>query len=129
MKIEIFVEVQAVKPHPAGGETYDTEAETTWKLQDCVQSDDKEILVGFLLGLAEEVNPLKQIHGRPAITMHTNWKIVVIGASQRGNPPEVIAELITKRNGVAGSMLRGTARSLDPNIDVKKTTLRGMDDD
>lgn len=131
MKVEIFVEVQAVRPLPADGETYDTEAPSTWKVQDSITSDDKEIISSFLLGVADEIDPTGRSHGtnKPAIVMHTNWKIVVHSNSDRGNPPGVIAELVTKKNGVAGSMLRGTARSINPDTTImKQPTMRDSRD-
>jgi hypothetical protein len=125
MKVEIFVEVQATKPLAAGGETYDTEAPTTWKLQDSLMSDSKEIIAAFLVGVAEDVNPLRQVQAnRQTTLMHSNWKITVVGDSERGNPAPVIAELITKKPAVAGSMLRGTAQSICPT----KHSMRGMDE-
>ncbi len=122
MQVEIFVEVQAVKPHPSGGEMYDAEGEPTWKLQDSVKSDSKEIIAGFLLGVADELDPQRNVNAqqRTVIAMNTNWKIIISGTSRGEIPPPVIAELITKRNGVAGAMLRASARNIDPDNTVMK---------
>jgi len=131
MKVEIFVEMQATKPHPSGGEMYDLEAETTWKIQDSITSDSNEIISGFLVGVADELDPPRQVHGerRTVIAMNTNWKIVVTGSGRGDQPGGILAELITKKNGVAGAMLRSTARSINPDPTVyKQPTLRGMDD-
>lgn len=127
MRVEVYTEVQATKPHPAGGEMYDPEGEKSWSLQDSVISNDPVIIGSFLNGLAEELDPSKVNQGRTAVTVHGNWKISVMGSPRGGNPGEVMAEIISKRPKVIASMLRGTAKTITGQMPIG--VLRGTDND
>lgn len=129
MRVEVYTEVQATRPHPAGGEMYDNEAPQSWILQDAVTSNDPIIVSSFLNGLAEELDPLKQVpnsHNR-IITINSTWKVVVLGSPRGGNSTEVTAEITSKRAKVIASMLRGTAKAITGH-NASIGVLRGTDD-
>lgn len=129
MRVEVYTEVQATKPHPAGGEMNDPESSSSWILQDAITSHDSIIIGSFLNGLAEELDPLKQVpnsHNK-IITIHSTWKVVVIGSSRGGNSGEVTAEITSKRAKVIASMLRGTAKAITGH-NASIGVLRGTDD-
>lgn len=127
MKVEVYVEVQATKPHPQGGEAYDPEGETSWKLMDSISSSDPEIIAATLYGIADEVNPENGPHTerKQPISVTTNWRVVVTEDVQGGGvAAPIIGEVISKKNGVIGAMLRGTARSITKDPNAKKPVMR-----
>ena len=106
MRVEIYHEVLAVKPHPAGGEAYDKDGDSDWSLQDHVDSDDCDIVASFLNGLADELDP-PYVHGqsqKQGISITTCWRVKIFRSS------EIPATTVTsKRAKLVAATLRGAA--------------------
>lgn len=109
MKVEIYHEVLATRPHPSGGEAYDASTASTWILQDHVDSDDCEIIASFLNGLADELDP-PYIHGqsqKQGISITTCWRINIY---RSGEIP--VTTLTSKRAKLVAATLRGAASAV-----------------
>ena len=110
MKVEVYTEVLATKPHPQGGEQYDEKGQPTWSLIDSLTSLEPGIIAAFLHGLADEFDPrpVANMQTRTAITLSSNVR-VSLSDDRRDQP---VAEIISKKPRVLASMLRGTAENL-----------------
>lgn len=130
IKVEVYTEVLATKPHPAGGEMYDKDGGSEWILNDHIHSDDREIVGSFLLGLAEELDPKHntQVQNRNAITVHSNWKVLVTERQRGTDTDAIVAQIVSKRPKVLASMLRGTAKSIGSKQVSIGTVLRSAED-
>lgn len=112
MRVEVYTEIQAVKPHPSGGEMYDPDGEPNWKMQDALNSNDASIIASFLDGLAEDLDPLHSHSSRQPVPVTSMWRVVVYG-NQRGQVEiPIVAEIFSRKGKVIASMLRGTAKSI-----------------
>src|SRR5688500_1026573 len=108
MKVEVYTEVPAMKPHPSGGEMYDPSAQSTWALQDSVESETPSVISGFLLGLAEEFDPSGHSHNKPIVASISNTRIGIYKGET------ILTQIISKKNRVIAAMLRSAAEDISP---------------
>lgn len=116
MQVEVYTELLATRPHPQGGEMYDDKKESSWSLQDQIDSRDAGIISSFLHGLADGIDPPivptnSYSKANPVPNLTSNMKVIVYD-TPRGSNSTILMQIVSRRTGVIAAALRGAAERI-----------------